>query len=83
MQRVTPVGMAAIEDLRLYLKGRLFHTILADPPWQFHNRTGKIAPEHKRLTRYDTMQLTDILALPVDEHLEEMAHLYLGSPQKE
>jgi hypothetical protein len=29
-----------------------FGTILADPPWLFANRTGKMAPEHKRLFRY-------------------------------
>jgi hypothetical protein len=42
-----------------------FHTILADPPWQFQNRTGKMAPEHKRLNRYGTMNLVDIIKLPV------------------
>lgn len=26
-----------------------FGTILIDPPWRFQNRTGKMAPEHKRL----------------------------------
>lgn len=31
-----------------------FKTVLADPPWQFQNRTGKMAPEHKRLSRYST-----------------------------
>ncbi|MDR2089756.1 MAG: hypothetical protein LBP73_10430 [Clostridiales Family XIII bacterium] len=34
-----------------------FKTVLADPPWQFQNRTGKMAPEHKRLNRYPTMKL--------------------------
>ena len=28
-----------------------FRTILADPPWRFQNRTGKVAPEHRRLSR--------------------------------
>ena len=31
--------------------------ILADPPWQFSNRTGKVASEHKRLSRYTTLTL--------------------------
>lgn len=31
-----------------------FSTILADPPWRFTNRTGKVAPEHRRLDRYST-----------------------------
>jgi hypothetical protein len=42
-----------------------FGTILADPPWRFANRTGKMAPEHKRLSRYSTMTLQEIMELPV------------------
>jgi N6-adenosine-specific RNA methylase IME4 len=57
-----------------------FGTILADPPWQFANSTGKIAPEHKRLTRYGTMRLDEIIALPVKELAEPTAHLYLWCP---
>ncbi|GAB6967151.1 hypothetical protein JCM25156A_11880 [Komagataeibacter kakiaceti JCM 25156] len=55
-------------------------TILADPPWQFTNRTGKVAPEHRRLTRYETMTLDDICALPVAQAAAETAHLYLWVP---
>jgi hypothetical protein len=36
-------------DLLQSLNGQTFSTLLADPPWQFQNRTGKMAPEHKRL----------------------------------
>jgi N6-adenosine-specific RNA methylase IME4 len=57
-----------------------FHTVLADPPWQFQNRTGKVAPEHKRLSRYGTMPLNEIKALPVAEVLKPTAHLYLWVP---
>ena len=57
-----------------------FTTVLADPPWQFQNRTGKMAPEHKRLTRYSTMKLADICSLPVADMLDETAHLYLWVP---
>lgn len=32
-----------------------FQTVLADPPWRFANRTGKAAPEHRRLGRDGTM----------------------------
>jgi N6-adenosine-specific RNA methylase IME4 len=60
--------------------GRRFSTILADPPWQFQNRTGKVAPEHKRLSRYGTMELEDIMALPVSKIAEDTAHLYLWVP---
>ena len=34
-----------------------FQTVLADPPWRFANRTGRAAPEHRRLGRYGTMGL--------------------------
>ncbi len=57
-----------------------FRTILADPPWQFKNRTGKVAPEHKRLARYATLSLDDIKALPVSTCASETAHLYLWVP---
>ena len=50
-------------DLLARHDGQRFHTILADPPWQFQNRTGKMAPEHKRLSRYGTMSLDDIMAM--------------------
>ncbi|AGW12231.1 MT-A70 family methyltransferase [Megalodesulfovibrio gigas] len=55
-------------------------TVLADPPWQFQNRTGKVAPEHKRLNRYGTMTLDEICALPVQGLAAETAHLYLWVP---
>jgi len=57
-----------------------YRTILADPPWQFQNRTGKMAPEHKRLNRYPTMKLHEIMQMPVNEVAAEKAHLYLWVP---
>ncbi|WP_241842941.1 MT-A70 family methyltransferase [Agromyces albus] len=57
-----------------------FKTILADPPWRFANRTGKVAPEHRRLDRYSTMDLDAIKALPVSEVVAQNAHLYLWVP---
>lgn len=60
--------------------GRTFRTILADPPWQFRNRTGKIAPEHGRLSRYNTMGLEEIRALPVSRVAAAVCHLYLWVP---
>ena len=57
-----------------------FSTVLADPPWRFSNRTGKVAPEHRRLDRYATMSLDDIKALPVSDVLAKNAHLYLWVP---
>src|SRR5436190_10395490 len=60
-------------------KGR-FATILADPPWQFQNKTGKVAPEHRRLARYTTLSLEDIRSLPIGKVAAEVAHLYLWVP---
>jgi N6-adenosine-specific RNA methylase IME4 len=62
------------------VRGRKFQTVLADPPWRFTNRTGKMAPEHRRLSRYETMTMEDIAALPVSEIVSDPAHLYLWVP---
>ncbi len=70
----------AAADLLRACGDKKYRTLLADPPWQFQNRTGKMAPEHRRLTRYETMSLPDIQALPVATLLDETAHLYLWVP---
>lgn len=57
-----------------------FKTVLADPPWRFQNRTGKVAPEHRRLDRYSTMDLDSICDLPVHDVVAKDAHLYLWVP---
>lgn len=57
-----------------------FATVLADPPWRFANRTGKVAPEHRRLDRYSTLSLDEICSLPVEEIVAPNAHLYLWVP---
>jgi N6-adenosine-specific RNA methylase IME4 len=57
-----------------------FGTILIDPPWRFQNRTGKMAPEHKRLRRYATMSFEEIAALPVAQYAKTPSHLYLWCP---
>ena len=62
------------------VEGPAFQTVLADPPWRFENRRGKVAPEHKRLSRYETMTTDEICALPVAELTVEPAHLYLWVP---
>ena len=72
-------GKAASDDL-LALSGSGFGAVLADPPWRFQNRTGKVAPEHRRLSRYDTMTTAAVCALPVPDVVEENAHLYLWVP---
>ncbi len=67
-------------DLLDFVGQSRFATILADPPWQFVNRTGKIAPEHRRLSRYHTMTLDEIERLPVGDIAAATAHLYLWVP---
>lgn len=67
-------------DMKRRLGASKYKTILADPPWQFQNRTGKMAPEHRRLNRYGTMTLPEIKALPVSDFAENTAHLYLWVP---
>lgn len=68
------------QDFLDFTGGRKFATIMADPPWQFINRTGKVAPEHKRLSRYGTMALPEIMKLPVAQACAPTAHLYLWVP---
>lgn len=69
-----------ILNLKNFTKNKKYNTIYADPPWQFQNRTGKVAPEHKRLNRYGTMKLEEIKALPVADFADEKAQLYLWVP---
>lgn len=72
--------LEAARDLLGVVGDRRFGTILADPPWRFQNRTGKMAPEHRRLSRYATLTLDEICALPVAALAAEPAHLYLWAP---
>lgn len=57
-----------------------FSTVLADPPWRFQNRTGKVAPEYKKYSRYETLSLEEIKNMPISSITEERAHLYLWVP---
>ncbi len=77
---MTDNSLQTIIDLAKHTSGQRFHTILADPPWRFSNRTGKMAPEHRRLNRYETMSLDEICGLPVSDLAVEPAHLYLWVP---
>jgi len=69
-----------ILEFQKSIAGKRFGTVLADPPWRFVNRTGKIAPEHRRLSRYETMSVPEICALPVSDFMAPTAHLYLWVP---
>lgn len=77
---MTDLTHPAALDLLNAAGGRKYRTILADPPWQFQNRTGKMAPEHKRLNRYGTLDMEAIKSLPVARIADEPAHLYLWIP---
>jgi N6-adenosine-specific RNA methylase IME4 len=66
--------------VELNLAGGPFGTVLADPPWRFSNRTGKVAPEHRRLNRYDTLDTDEIAALDVAAVMDERSHCYLWVP---
>lgn len=68
------------ENLLAFCNGQKFATIYADPPWRFQNRTGKVAPENKKLNRYETMDLEAIKAMPVSEIAANKSHLYLWVP---
>ncbi|MCC6532099.1 MAG: hypothetical protein IT531_06080 [Burkholderiales bacterium] len=66
--------------LREQIGDRRFKTVLADPPWRFVNRTGKMAPEHRRLSRYQTLSTREVCAVRVSLACEPAAHLYLWVP---
>ncbi len=68
------------QDFLSEVRQRSYGTILADPPWQFSNRTGKMAPEHRRLSRYPTLTLQAIKAIPVAAVAAAQSHLYLWVP---
>jgi len=72
--------MSVADEFAHFIDNRKFRTILADPPWQFTNRTGKVAPEHRRLNRYSTLTLQEICEIPVQLSAEDHSHLYLWVP---
>src|SRR3954468_22403460 len=74
------MSIDAVRDFVNEFGGKRFGTILADPPWRFTNRTGKMAPEHRRLSRYRTLTTEDIRAIPVGDVVRDTAHLYLWVP---
>lgn len=73
-------GRPPHDSLAQFLGEQRFGTVLADPPWRFTNRTGKVAPEHRRLARYRTMSVGEIAQLPVGDFLSDTAHCYLWVP---
>lgn len=75
-----PVSEMSGDEILKSLRHRRFGTILMDPPWRFANKSGKIAPEHRRLARYATLRLEEIQALPIPELAAPVCHLYLWCP---
>ena len=69
-----------IANFKRFTAQKKYKTIYADPPWQYKNRTGKVAPEHKRVNRYTTLDLKDIKSIPVADVADEKCHLYLWVP---
>lgn len=80
MTKVVSIPQPTPADDLLAKTSERYSTILADPPWQFQNRTGKMAPEHKRLLRYPTMELKEIMELPIPRLAAAKSHLYLWVP---
>lgn len=78
-QPIDPFAREATANL-LDQPAQHYGTILADPPWRFLHRTGKVAPEHGRLMRYPTMDLNEICELPVQRITKDQSHLYLWVP---
>jgi N6-adenosine-specific RNA methylase IME4 len=72
--------MSVKQNMLPGLTGTEFATVLADPPWRFQNRTGKVAPEHKRLRRYQTMDIDEICGMPIAQAVADKSHLYLWCP---
>jgi hypothetical protein len=63
-------GKQMLQDLP-----RHFGTVLIDPPWRFLNRTGKMAPEHKRLHRYPTISFRETPVFKIDRLMQSNVHL--------
>jgi len=83
MSRISHVSQTESTPAQDFLREvghQAYGTILADPPWQFTNRTGKMAPEHRRLTRYTTLTFQAIKDLPVAVVAAAQSHLYLWVP---
>ena len=74
------IALQTYNNLLQFCQDKKYSTIYADPPWRFQNRTGKVAPEHKRLNRYETMTLKEIISMPVESIADDKCHLYLWVP---
>lgn len=78
--RIEDFNSNVAKDFVHDIEDKGYGAILADPPWRFQNRTGKVAPEHKRLNRYPTLNLEEIKEIPVHLVAGNKSHLYLWVP---
>lgn len=78
MSKTQPSNVTT-QHLATEVTGR-FRTILADPPWRFKNRTGRVAPEYRRVPRYQSLSFEEIANLPVGDFALDNSHLYLWVP---
>ena len=67
------------ENLLSFCGDKRYSTIYADPLGAFKPHW-KSRPENKKLNRYETMSLADIMALPVEQVAAAKSHLYLWVP---
>ena len=73
--------MSAAEDFREEIGIRKFATVLADPPWRFQNKTGKVAPRAQNgLRAIQRSHLRKLRTYLSGDVVEETAHLYLWVP---
>ncbi|MGH9106360.1 MAG: MT-A70 family methyltransferase [Acidimicrobiales bacterium] len=82
-QRTLPSSGNSLEgqpSLNVLSVEQPFGTVLVDPPWRFVNRTGKVAPEHRRLSRYETLTAKEIASVPVADLMADRSHCYLWVP---
>jgi len=77
---MTSPNVTPAQDFINSVPSKEYGAILADPPWRFSNRSGKMAPEHKRLRRYATLSLDEIKQIPVALVAAPQCHLYLWVP---
>lgn len=77
---MTSIAQETENSLLHFCGEKEYATIYVDPPWRFQNRTGKVAPENKKLNRYETMSIEEIKALPVAKIASKKSHLYLWVP---
>ena len=77
---LSEIRLTPAQDFTASVVNKSYGSIVADPPWRFQNRTGKMAPEHKRLARYTTLSVQEIKEIPVWLVAAQNCHLYLWVP---